>query len=346
MRLLTASLLLLTACSGGKLEDDDDEVGLVKPDIDTDEPDDTDTDTDTDTDDTDTDEPVDTADEPDPHGEIALSDALLKFTEAGSVSVSISNTGDAALSLSGFTLDGEGEEAFSLGSPGTSTLAPDSSTSFSVTFTPPLESGGWRAEITVASSDPDSGEVIIEVVGGIGEPKLDFDEDPLEISGAIIGCERIGTAVLRNDGGGFIEITGLSMSGSAEMSLGKSDSLPMSLLSGETAEVEVSYLPMDEYDDTAYLLVATDDVPGTLTITGSAEVYDEGAEFFELDKPTMSFALSDTPVESTIVVRVDGVDQSGKFSYDAKENAVVFDSGSVPTAGAVVEIEYAIAGGC
>ena len=110
--------------------------------------------------------------------------------------------------------------------------------------------------------------------------------------------------------------------------------------------MEISYLPIDDLDDVAYLLVATQSAPGTLSIEGTAIPYDEGAEFFELDKPTISFALSDTPVETTIEVRVDGVDQAGKFTYDDKTNSVVFTAGNTPGAGAVVEIEYAVAGGC
>ena len=56
--------------------------------------------------------------------------------------------------------------------------------------------------------------------------------------------------------------------------------------------------------------------------------------------------LSDTPVETTVEVRGGGADQSGRFSYDSKKNAVVFAVDSILTAGEAVEIEYAIAGRC
>ena len=344
MRFLTFALLSVSACTGGGFDDDDDEEGLVLPPM-------PDTEDSGDTDDTDTDTapPEDTGDtgkEPELFGQIDLSDVVLKFTAEGTVAVTISNVGDSGLSISEILLSGEGEEAFSLGAPGAAALAPDSSTTFAVTFTPPLESGGWRGVATIVSDDPDNGELELSLAGGVGEPQLDFDEDPLEITEAWIGCERIGTAVLRNDGGGFVEITDLSLSGSSEMTLGKAAALPLSLLAGDTAEVEIIYLPSDEVADTGYRLVATDDALGTLSITGSAEPYDEGSEFFEIDKPTPIFELSDTPVETTIEVRVDGVDQSGNFTYDAKKNTVIFNSSAVPASGAVIEIEYAIAGGC
>ncbi|MFT5679578.1 MAG: hypothetical protein ACI8RZ_000482 [Myxococcota bacterium] len=346
MRLLT-TLLLLSACTGDKIEDDDEEAGSILPNLDTDETDTATEDTDTDTEGPiDTGDPVDTGEEPEEHGVIEVSQTSLKFTADGTVAVDLSNTGEAGLTISEIAVSGEGEEAFSVGSPGATTLAPDSSTSFSVTFAAPLESGGWRSEIAITSSDPDNETILIEVVGGVGEPQLDFDENPLEISDAYLGCETIGTAVLRNDGGGFIEVTELLMEGDEAMTLGKSDAVPFSLLSGETADVEINYLPTDELDDSGYLVVTTEGSSGSLKIQGTPLVYDEGAEFFELDKPTTIFKLSDVPVETTIEVRVDGVDQSGSFTYDTKTNAVFFKGDSVPASGSVVEIEYAIAGGC
>jgi len=340
-------LLSLPACSGKDVEDDDEEVGLVKPDIDTGEP----------ADEPDSDEPADTTDsgdtvqpddtsEPMDYGDISLSESELKFTAAGDAVLTISNVGTGGLSIAEISLDGDGEAAFSVGSPGAYALAPDSSTTLTVSFTPPETSGGWRAEIVLTSDDPDEEAVSVALVGGVGEAQLGFEAEPLAIREAIIGCEQSATAVLHNTGGGFVEISALSLSGSSELSLGETTSLPVSLLSGEHMDVEVIYQPLDEDDDDAYLLVATDDEPGTLTIEATAVPYDEGAEFHELTAPTMTFKLSSTPVESTIEVRVDGSDQSGSFSYDSKSNAVIFAADSIPGAGTVVEIEYAIAGGC
>jgi hypothetical protein len=58
-----------------------------------------------------------------------------------------------------------------------------------------------------------------------------------------------------------------------------------------------------------------------------------------------SFALSDSPVEQTIEVMVDGV-ISYSWSYDSIYNSVVFDSMSIPQNGQIIEISYAIFGEC
>lgn len=52
-----------------------------------------------------------------------------------------------------------------------------------------------------------------------------------------------------------------------------------------------------------------------------------------------SFALSGKPVESSIVVKVDG-ERTTQFSYDAASNSIQFNSGSVPAYGAEISVSY------
>ena len=59
-----------------------------------------------------------------------------------------------------------------------------------------------------------------------------------------------------------------------------------------------------------------------------------------------SFALSEWPVEETIVVSVDALQIVAGWRYESSSNAVVFDHDHVPEGGAVIEIAYAIQGDC
>ncbi len=59
-----------------------------------------------------------------------------------------------------------------------------------------------------------------------------------------------------------------------------------------------------------------------------------------------SYYLGVEPVPDTIVVVIDGLTSTQGWSYEERTNAIVFDSGHVPQAGAIIEVEYAIAGGC
>lgn len=56
-----------------------------------------------------------------------------------------------------------------------------------------------------------------------------------------------------------------------------------------------------------------------------------------------SFDLSDTPVEKTIEVLVDGV-ITGNWSYDPMSNSVIFDPMYIPIAGSLIDISYNIFG--
>jgi len=58
------------------------------------------------------------------------------------------------------------------------------------------------------------------------------------------------------------------------------------------------------------------------------------------------FALTQSPVPETIVVRVDGINTTGGWTFDASTNMVVFEETSVPEGGSTIEVEYALYGDC
>lgn len=58
-----------------------------------------------------------------------------------------------------------------------------------------------------------------------------------------------------------------------------------------------------------------------------------------------SFELSDIPIATTIEVLVDG-SLTGNWTYDPLINSVIFDPGSIPVAGSIIDISYNILGGC
>ena len=73
---------------------------------------------------------------------------------------------------------------------------------------------------------------------------------------------------------------------------------------------------------------------------------DWGAQMDTLARDSMSllsFVLSETPVDHTIVVTVDGSEMND-WSYDSSQNAVVFDS--APASGAAIDITYGVWSDC
>ncbi|MFH1464223.1 MAG: hypothetical protein ABIO70_07540 [Pseudomonadota bacterium] len=59
-----------------------------------------------------------------------------------------------------------------------------------------------------------------------------------------------------------------------------------------------------------------------------------------------SFSLEQEAVPGTLVVRVDGVNVTSGWSYDADRNALTFDADHVPEGGSSVEVSYAVRGEC
>ena len=84
------------------------------------------------------------------------------------------------------------------------------------------------------------------------------------------------------------------------------------------------------------------------TLEGTGELYGEASDIFEqpITGATDTFALTGTPVEGLIEVRVDGTTTTVGWSYDSASNSVVFDAAYVPAPGATIELEYALAPTC
>ena len=58
-----------------------------------------------------------------------------------------------------------------------------------------------------------------------------------------------------------------------------------------------------------------------------------------------AFELSETPIEESIVVTVDGYLTSA-WTYDATENAIYFDASAVPATASEIYIDYAVLAEC
>jgi Concanavalin A-like lectin/glucanases superfamily/IPT/TIG domain/Abnormal spindle-like microcephaly-assoc'd, ASPM-SPD-2-Hydin len=119
----------------------------------------------------------------------------------------LENSGSANLTLGTVTLTGMDSGQFSLTQPGTATLAPSASTTFTVTFSP-TSTGAKSAVVNIASNDADENPFEINVSGGgVGVPSL------ISMSPAS-GINTGGTAVTIN-GTGFTGAMGVTIAGTA-----------------------------------------------------------------------------------------------------------------------------------
>ena len=90
--------------------------------------------------------------------------------------------------------------------------------------------------------------------------------------------------------------------------------------------------------------VATGGLFLSICATDWASTLESLAEGSAADLTT--FALTQTPVPSTIAVRVDGINTTGGWTYDASTNTIHFEETTVPEGGSTIEVEYALYGDC
>ena len=60
----------------------------------------------------------------------------------------------------------------------------------------------------------------------------------------------------------------------------------------------------------------------------------------------LRFSLTDTPIEETITLTIDGTPAPTGWVYDSSTNQIVFDSSSAPSAGQEIRVEYGTYGNC
>jgi hypothetical protein len=156
---------------------------------------------------------------------------------------------------------------------------------------------------------------------------------------------------IENAGTADLLVTDLSYNtGSADLTIDTASlgGLPLTLAPSASVELPVTYAPADEYADTGYLIVESND-PYTPMVTatqeGAGELLGSNSDIFEQSlTPSDTFPLTATPVVATLTVRVDGVTTTVGWSYDAGANAVVFSSAYVPEGGSTIEVDYALDG--
>lgn len=200
------------------------------------------------------------------------------------------------------------------------------------------------AIVTSASYDP-IGEVntIIDNIGTSGsanEKGLGYSYDALQ-PGADAGP---GSSFLRTDS----KLVVIYVSDEADYSTSVTDSEVSSYISSlkTSSDLVAAHAVAGDYPSgcsTASFGDGYYDVVSNLGGTFlSICATDWGSQMDTLARDSMSllsFPLTETPVDHTIVVTVDGV-ETLDWTYDSSQNAVVFNS--APSSGAAIDIEYGI----
>jgi hypothetical protein len=212
-------------------------------------------------------DPEDSAPAPVVTPAIAVDPALVDFGllpvgATDSRDVTVSNTGDATLSLLGLVLEAN-ETPFALGAIGASELAPGSSTSFPVTFVA-TAAGTAAARIALDSDAADTPRVEIVLLGEGVVPELVLDPSGYDFGVVSVACTDTHAVSVRNDGGAPLTVTAVAASGGQGAFGVDADEigngpLPWTLAPGDSRQVWVSFSPPDDQAYAGTLVVRSDD---------------------------------------------------------------------------------------
>jgi hypothetical protein len=184
--------------------------------------------------------------------------------------VTLRNTGNAALTISGITISGVSGNDFAQTNNCGSSVAAGASCTINVAFTP-TASGSRSASISIADSiSPQS--VSLAGTGASAAGSVSLSASGLTFSSASIGVSSPAeTVTVTNTGGSAVNISGVSITGSNASDFAQNNTCAGSLASGSNCTIVLLFTPSAVGQRTATLDVADDasGSPQTVSLTGS-----------------------------------------------------------------------------
>jgi len=183
---------------------------------------------------------------------------------SSSKSVSITNSGNVSLTISGVTVNAKDFATSGVTTP--LTLASGQSTTLNVSFSP-TASENVTGNITVSTSQGTSAVIAVSASGL--QPALTVTPASASFGNVIVGASGTQTIQLTNSGTGTLSISQVSASGTG-FSLGTLP-LPISLTAGQSSSFSVQFLPPSAGAVTGSVTVTSNapNSPATVTLSGT-----------------------------------------------------------------------------
>lgn len=182
-------------------------------------------------------------------------------------------------------------------------LAPDETRTVDVVFTP-REGGDLGGEVTIASDASNEPEVKVPFVGEGAVPELQITPNPMQLGNWFIPCATQQSFVITNLGFEPVQVTGLSLAGTADqLSFPAEVPLPFTLRQGQSQIVPVRFTP--DFPE----VLAGEFVVDSTDLVGQQRVPILGAAAYAATR-TDTFTVQQTPQLDLIFA----VDQSCSMS--------------------------------
>jgi hypothetical protein len=209
----------------------------------------------------------------------SLSPATVSFgnqlmnTTSGLQTVTLSNTGGAALTISGISITGANPGDFAqTNNCGAlpATLAAGGSCTINLTFTP-AATGVRNATLSVSDSDPTSPQTVslsgtgTEPIAGISPATLLFGDQPLNTTSAAQ------PVTLSNTGSAALAVNGITITGANSGEFSQSNNCGVSVAAGTSCTINVTFTPTLSGARSATLSVSDSDTtsPQTVALSGT-----------------------------------------------------------------------------
>ncbi len=201
--------------------------------------------------------------------------------------VTVSNEGDADLSVSDVSVSGD--DGFSLAddAPTSFTLAPGEEQDLAVVFAP-QSAGAQSGTLTIESDDADEGSVDVELSGNgveemVEEGDIAVSPESLDFGDVLLGESAEDSVVVSNEGNADLEISDLAIGGdnAEDFAIQNAPSLPATLAPEDSLTLVVAFTPSAAGSRAATLTIESDDAD-----EGSVEVALSGNGVEEMDEDT------------------------------------------------------------
>lgn len=186
-------------------------------------------------------------------------------------SITVSNNGDAALTVTGLRTERSG--AFTMLTETPITVLGGESVQVDIAYSPLTDNDAGQA--IVESDDPVEGIAQVELIGTSGSPRLVIEPLTHDFGTLNVLCRDTVWHTLRNEGTAELNITNIYETGEG-FRLEEGLELPYVLPAGESVEVAVQYAPLVPAEFNGTLWVESNDPAGIKSATQRGSGTDEG----------------------------------------------------------------------
>jgi len=212
-------------------------------------------------------------------------------TTSAAQTVTLSNAGSAALSISAIAITGADASNFAQTNTCGSSLAAGSHCSIAVTFTP-ASAATFNAALTVTDNATGSPQQV--TLNGTGvipaAPIASLTPTSLSFSAVVGTSSASQTATLANTGNSPLSISGIALGGASANDYSQTNTCGSSLAAGSSCSIAITFAPISAGSLSATLSVADNAAgsPQTVSLTGTAAA-------------APSFTVSSTTATQTIL---------------------------------------------